>query len=246
MARGFLDRIGFEGGAVVLDKGGGAHGVMTAEVADPPRDGLLQDAVLDRQIPRCPPKDTLARVQLFGLGVVLLGPGQGRDKRRPLRPEFARLGPGLDHIQTLRVCQQPFLRRHAGMIRDGPAVEVRYPALDQLPRGFVIRAQAGLGQQFGRRHPRLEDIRLPQGIGQRDPVGQRQLGPPRFGQIVDLRIGNAQIGAIHLVIGLHLLDSGGISQFVQLRHIGGKVHSTVTDFARLRGWSTSVPLAIAV
>ena len=42
------------------------------------------------------------------------------------------------------------------------------------------------------------------------------------------------------------LDHVGLARVVEVREAGAlRLHSTVTDLARLRGWSTSVPLPSA-
>ena len=54
-----------------------------------------------------------------------------------------------------------------------------------------------------------------------------------------------EIGTVDLVIGAHVLRPGGIGMGAEGRERRVPGHSTVTDFARFRGWSTSVPLSTA-
>src|SRR3989344_2623382 len=50
---------------------------------------------------------------------------------------------------------------------------------------------------------------------------------------------------IFTVRPLGVFPKGGKIKVVEYLRHGGDAHSTVTDFARLRGWSTSVPFATA-
>ncbi len=135
------------------------------------------------------------------------------------------------------------------MIGNRPRIKLRHPSADQIPSPRIIRLDAGLGQQFGCCHAGLVDIGLPQCGGKGETFLQRAICAPLIRQFLDLRHAQAQIGAVNLVIGLCFDGALRVGYGLQL----GKGcfdhspdHSTVTDFARLRGWSTSVPLAMAV
>ncbi len=76
------------------------------------------------------------------------------------------LGPGLYLIDPRQIGCDAALACHHGMIGNGPAIEIREPRRDQCP-DRPIRTNAGLGKEFGGRNPRLEDIGVPQGFGER-------------------------------------------------------------------------------
>jgi len=103
------------------------------------------------------------------------------------------------------------------MIGDGPAVKLRHPALDQLPRAR-IRAQAGLGQQFGGTDAGFEDIGLPELVGEGDALCHAERLAPAFRQVVQRRVGDAQHLAGLLVIARLPLGAAGLDPGAQ----GGK------------------------
>ncbi len=132
------------------------------------------------------------------------------------------------------------------MVGNRPTVEIRGPACDQRPCGLIVGAQSRLGQQLCCRDARLENIRLPQGVGKGDSALNIERIAPSLGKLRDLRIGQAEIAPVGFVIGAHLFGAGRVGLRFEVLKGGFQIHSTVTDFARLRGWSTSVPLATAV
>ena len=113
------------------------------------------------------------------------------------------------------------------------------------PAGLVV-LDAGLGQELGSGDARFVDVGLPQSVGERDAARHVKPGTPALDEVGDHRDCHAQIGAVGLVIGRRPGGAVGIARRAELvQRLFGR-HSTVTDFARLRGWSTSVPLAQAV
>ena len=132
------------------------------------------------------------------------------------------------------------------MIGNRPTVEIRGPTCNQRPSGLIIGAQPRLGQQFGRRHTRLENVGLPEPIGESDTPFDVKRRAPVLRKRCDLWVGQAEIAPVNLVIGAHLFRAGRVGLRFELLQSGFGGHSTVTDFARLRGWSTSVPFATAV
>ena len=74
-------------------------------------------------------------------------------------------GPGLDRVEPRGIGDEPFLPGNAGVIGNCPTVEIGHPALDQRPGGGV-GADAGLGQQLGGGDAGLENIGLPELIGE--------------------------------------------------------------------------------
>ena len=130
------------------------------------------------------------------------------------------------------------------MIGQSPAIKPLRPVGDHVPDGAIIGPDARLGQQFGGQHAGVVNVAVPQRLRRRQTVIECQAGAGVAGQILDHVAMHTQKRARGLVIGgsFHRADGiGALAQGVQKRG-----HSTVTDFARLRGWSTSVPRCSAV
>ena len=132
------------------------------------------------------------------------------------------------------------------MVGNRPTVEIRGPACDQRPCGLIVGAQSRLGQQLCCRDARLENIRLPQAVGKGDTALNIECVAPVLGKLCNLRIGEAKVAPVGFVIGAHLFGASRVGLRFEFLKGGFQIHSTVTDFARLRGWSTSVPFATAV
>ena len=153
--------------------------------------------------------------------------------------------PAFHLINPRGVGHQPFGGGIAGMVGNRPCIEIRHPSGQHVP-GRLIVLDPGLRHQFGRGNTGLVDIAVPQGLGQRQAFIRRDFLSPDLGQIVNSRHPDTQIGPVNLVIAGHF---NGLHRVGQRSQFGESVvifHSTVTDLARLRGWSTSVPLATAV
>ena len=232
-----------------VKKGHDPGRVVFRQVAQPPGDGLLDEPVAVRHIARRPAQHTVARGGLIGAWVVGFRQIERRDQRRPPGPHVVGLRPAFYHVQPGGIGLKPAPDGAAGMIGNGPGVELRHPGLQQIP-DRVIGPDPRLSQQLTRRNPRFVDVAVPKVRGKRNPLIQRQILAPIAGQVVQRRIGHTQIDARCLVIGggpfgPPRFDMGAhlIQRALQIQR--GR-HSTVTDLAKLRGWSTSVPLATAV
>ena len=118
--------------------------------------------------------------------------------------------------------------------------------MDHIPCGRVVGANAGLGQQFGRRDPGLKYVSFPQSLRKGQPIAQGERLAPVLGVGIQRGAGHAQIPPLNLVISGHLNGFVRIAQLFQRDKRVLRCHSTVTDLARFRGWSTSVPLCTAV
>ncbi|OZB15911.1 MAG: hypothetical protein B7X55_08845, partial [Rhodobacterales bacterium 34-62-10] len=102
-------------------------GIMLGQFAQPPCHGFLDEPFRIMHISRRPFQHPLADRQIGGLGVVLLGPGQGEDHGRATRPVMGRFGPGFQRVHARRIGQQAFLPRDGGGIRNRPAVKRGHP-----------------------------------------------------------------------------------------------------------------------
>ncbi len=225
----------------------GAHPVrvMLGQLPQPPGNRLLDEPAVVFNIAGGPAQHAVADGKLMGLGVVLFGPGQGDDQRGAARPHMLGPVPAVDLVNPIRLPDQPLLAGHAGMIGHGPGVKIGHPGLNGLPGGLVRRAQPRLGQQLGGQDARLVHVAVPKVPRQAHPRLNIHQRAPLPRQVVQHRVGNAQIGPGGLVIGGHLSCFACIGARLKCGQRLVQGHSTVTDLARLRGWSTSVPLATA-
>ena len=109
--------------------------------------------------------------------------------------------PGLDLIEPRWIRDKPLLPRDTCVIGDGPAVKIGNPRGNQPPCLFIVWPDPSLIEQLGGSNSRLVDIAGPKICRKVQPLLERQLRPPAFGHLVDLRHRKAEILALDLVIG---------------------------------------------
>ena len=229
-------------------EGARAVGVALREVAQPPGDGLLDEPPGVGDISRHPAENTLAAGEVVGSGCLEAGPGQGHHKGGAARPEERRTP------SSLRRCSS----------RDGSARSRLCPAMaawsamaqasksgtqgdNHAPDGAIIGPEPASRSEASRRRTRgLVNIASPETFGQRETVMEDEPAFPGLHEVVDTGVGDAEADPLAFVVGVISMALRAPALARRAARAASGRHSTVTDFARLRAWSTSVPIATAV
>ena len=167
MLAGFAAGEGFHAVAVCRRGRRGRGAIVFREVAEPPGDGFLDEPLGVVDVSRGPAEDAVAwRRSSPALGWFCFVQGSVITSAARRVHMCGEVVQGSTSSRRDGSATRRFWPAMAGVVGDGPGVEIGHPGGDQPPDRSVVRADAGLGQQLGGGDAGLVDVGVPRARGE--------------------------------------------------------------------------------